>query len=364
MTTALFIQSGTQTATILSCLPHGDLFCLKPDQDPSVIDIQALLILLNFSVVFWFAYRALGEALQRSGQISLDVKIIGLGTAFLSSLDIYGYALKNHVPERLVFALPVIFFVFVVPFVLMHKVGSGEDPDDGREITSQAYSALRQVVVSLVACVAATIAGSLYSALLNDGLHLVTHDVWVFNPAALGMGWLVVLCMSLRSDGSNADIMPLAVTASGFRVLLIAPLLMNAAIAVFMISNDNIAGPVASTSRHWQFVFAKACVGAGLTFAFMAAFFMSRRVGFRGKSAVSGILSFAAVGALCGLAVAGLRNLFGAMPHWNGLAGLHAAGFVISYLAGVSALHFMRRSFPELTIGEPNTPQPKLEVET
>ena len=139
---------------------------------------------------------------------------------------------------------------------------------------------------------------------------------------------------------------------------------MNAAIAVFMIGNDNIAGPTASTSQTWPLVSAKACVGAGLTLAFMAAFFMRKWAGFRGKLAVSGILSFAAVGALCGLAVAGLRNLFGAVPHWDGLAGLQSAGFVVIYLAGVSALHLMRRSFPDLAIGGPNTLQPKLEVES
>lgn len=362
LTTALLVQSGTQTATLLSCLSDGTPFCEKSSKDLSVIDIQGLLILVNFAVVFWFAYRALGETLARSGQLSLDVKVIGLGTAALSSLEIYGYALKNGAPERLVFTLPVVFFVFIVPFVLLRKAEFGGDPDDARDTTSQAYSALRQVVVALVICVVATIVGSIYFVLLNEGLHfgtavlappLVAREVWVFNPAILGMGWLPVLCIALKSDGSNADIMPLGMTPAGATSLLTAPLLINAAIAVVLIDDGSMAGVPLSASETWLLVIAKACLGAGLTVAFMAAFFLSKRFGF---TTVLGVLVgtaiFAAAGALSGFAVASLRAGLGGIATWGISSAIHAGGFVVAYLAGVAALRWMRGSFSDLTVSD------------
>ncbi|MGX5830882.1 hypothetical protein [Mesorhizobium sp. 43Arga] len=189
LTTALLVQSGAQTATVLSCLSHGALFCKRPNDDLSVPDIQGVLILVNFAVVFWFAYRALGETVAKAGQISLDVKVIGLGTAFLSSFEIYGYVLKNAVPERLVFVLPIVFFIFIVPFVLLRKAGSDEPSDDDRDVTRQAYSALRVVVAALVVCVAVTLAGSIYYVLLNEGLHFGTAVI--FKP------------LVMRDDGSS-----------------------------------------------------------------------------------------------------------------------------------------------------------------
>ncbi|SIT55837.1 membrane hypothetical protein [Mesorhizobium prunaredense] len=159
LTTALLVQAGSQTATLLSCLSRGMPFCDNPSK-LSVTDIQGLLILVNFVVVFWFAYRTLGELVTKPGPISLDVKVIGLGTAFLSRVEIYGYALRNGVPERLVFILPVIFFVFIVPFVLLRDTRASGNIDDPSETARQAYSALRQVVVAFVACAAATVAGS------------------------------------------------------------------------------------------------------------------------------------------------------------------------------------------------------------
>ncbi|TPK85713.1 hypothetical protein FJ936_09245 [Mesorhizobium sp. B2-4-13] len=362
LTTALLVQSGTQTATLLSCLSHGTPFCNDPSK-LSVIDIQGLLILVNFIVVFWFAYRALGQSLAKSGQVSLDVKVIGLGTAILSSLEIYGYALKNGVPERLVFALPVIFFVFIVPFILLRKAQSIEDTDDPRDATRQAYSSLRQVVVALVVCVVATVAGSLYYVLMTEGLHfgsavfmapLVNRETWVFNPAILGMGWIPVLIMTLKSDGSNDDVVPLGMTAAGVGWLLIGPLLINAAIGVVLISDSSILGTAAIRNETWSLWMAKAGLGAGLTVIFIAAFFSSKWLGFdTSVEMLTGAAIFAAAGALAGLAASSLQTSFGAPVAWNTAAAIHAGGFTIAYLAGVLAFRWIRRSFPDLILSDP-----------
>lgn len=357
LTTALFVQAGSQTATLLSCLSRGTPFCDNPSK-LSVTDIQGLLILVNFVVVFWFAYRTLGELVTKPGPISLDVKVIGLGTAFLSSVEIYGYALRNGVPERLVFVLPIIFFVSIVPFVLLRDARAGGNIDDSSETARQAYSALRQVVVAFVACAAATVAGSVYFVLLNEGLHfghtiliqplLVAQEAWVFNPAILGMGWIPVLCLALKSDGSNPHVVPLGMTANGVRCLLIAPLLINAAIGIVLIGDGNILA--ATTHASWALWLAKACLGAGLTVVFMAAFFLSKRFGLEVFSGVAaGAAIFAAAGALVGLATAGLRSGFGADASWSTSAVIHAGGFVITFLTGVAALRPMRRTFPDLT---------------
>ncbi|MES0100654.1 hypothetical protein [Mesorhizobium sp. M0019] len=359
LTTALLVQSGTQTATVLSCLSHGTPFCNDPSK-LSVIDIQGLLILVNFVVVFWFAYRALGDSLVKSGQISLDVKVIGLGTAFLSSLEIYGYALKNGVPERLVFALPVVFFVFIVPFVLLRRAQSVEDSDDPRDTTRQAYSSLRQVVVALVACVAAIVAGSFYYVLLSEGLHfgsavfmapLVSREAWVFNPAILGMGWIPVLVVTLKSDGSNADVVPLGMTSTGAGWLLIGPLLINAAIGIVLVADSSIVGSALVGNEAWSLWIAKACLGAGLTVVFVAAFFSSKRFGFDCfVGLLTGAAIFAASGALAGLAVAGLQASFGGPAAWSTSAAIQAGGFAIAYLAGVAAFRWMRGTFPDLIL--------------
>ncbi|MDX8501798.1 hypothetical protein RFM99_25710 [Mesorhizobium sp. VK4C] len=361
LTTALLVQSGTQTATVLSCLSQGALFCKRPSGDLSVIDIQGILILVNFAVVFWFAYRALGEAVAKSGQISLDVKVIGLGTAFLSSLEIYGYALKNAVPERLVFVLPIVFFVFVVPFVLLRKAAFGEPSDDDRDVTRQAYSALRLVVVALVVCVAVTLAGSLYYVLLNEGLHfgtavmfkpLVTREAWVFNPAVLGLGWLAALCISVRSDGSKTNVMTLDVTPAGLTALLIVPLLINAAIAVVMISDGNIASAPALIPQNWQLSLAKAALGFGVTLVFMIAFFASRWAGFGTAGGMfAGAVAFMAAGAVGGLAAASVRAAFGNSSAFGVSVIIHIGGFVLAYFAGLLAWRFVQRSFSDLTMG-------------
>ncbi|WP_192355938.1 hypothetical protein [Mesorhizobium mediterraneum] len=361
LTTALLVQSGTQTATLLSCLSHGTPFCNDPNK-LSVIDIQGLLILVNFVVVFWFAYRALGESLTKSGQISLDVKVIGLGTAFLSSLEIYGYALKNGVPERLVFALPVIFFVFIVPFVLLRKSRSIEDTDDPRDTTRQAYSSLRHVVVALVACVAATVAGSLYYVLLTEGLHfgaavfmapLVGRGAWVFNPAILGMGWIPVLVMTLKSDGSNGDVVPLGMTTAGAGWVLIGPLLINAAIGIVLVADSSILGPAVVGNEIWSMWIAKGSLGAGLTVVFIAAFFSSKRFGFDTfVGLLTGAVIFAAAGAFAGLAAASLLASFGGPAAWRTSAAIQAGGFAIVYLAGVAAFRWMRGTFPDLILSD------------
>ncbi|RWE07695.1 MAG: hypothetical protein EOS23_26615 [Mesorhizobium sp.] len=355
LTTALLVQAGSQTATLLSCLSRGTPFCDNPSK-LSVTDIQGLLILVNFVVVFWFAYRTLGELVTKPGPISLDVKVIGLGTAFLSSVEIYGYALRNGVPERLVFVLPVIFFVFIVPFVLLRDGRADGNIDDPSETARQAYSALRQIVVAFVACAAATVAGSVYFVLLNEGLHfgatiftpplLPAQEAWVFNPAILGMGWIPVLCMALKSDGSNPNVVPLGMTTAGARCLLIAPLLINAAIGIVLIGDGNIlAAPGHASWALWL----AACLGAGLTIVFMAAFFFSQRFGFDAFSGVvAGAAIFAAAGALAGLATAGLRSGFGGDAAWSTSAIIHAGGFAIAFLTGVAALRLMRRTFPDL----------------
>lgn len=361
LTTALLVQSGAQTATLLSCLSHGTPFCNDPSK-LSVIDIQGLLILVNFVVVFWFAYRALGDTLAKSGQISLDVKVIGLGTAFLSSLEIYGYALKNGVPERLVFALPVIFFVFIVPFILLRNAQPTEDFDDPRDTTRQAYSSLRQVVIALVVCVVATVAGSVYYVLLTEGLHfgstvflapLVSRGAWVFNPAILGMGWIPVLVMTLRPDGSNADVVPLCTTRAGALWLLIGPLLINAAIGMVLIADSSILGPTVAGNETWSLWLAKAGLGAGLTVIFIAAFFSSKRVGFDTSAGMlTGVAIFAAAGAIAGLAASSLQTRFGGPAAWSTTAAIQAGGFAIAYLAGVLALRWMRGSFPDLILSD------------
>ncbi|RWG95543.1 hypothetical protein [Mesorhizobium sp.] len=374
LTTALLVQSGAQTATVLSCLSQGALFCNRPANDLSVIDIQGILILINFAVVFWFAYRTLGETVAKGGQISLDVKVIGLGTAFISSFEIYGYALKNAVPERLVFVLPIVFFVFVVPFVLLRRPGSYAPSDDGGDIARQAYSALRLVVAALVVCVAVTLAGSLYYVLLNEGLHfgtatmlkpLVMRDVWVFNPAILGLGWLAALCISLRSDGSKTDVMPLEVTPAGLRTLLIVPGLINAAIAVVMISDSNIANTPVSTSQDLELSFAKAALGVVVTMVFMVAFFASRWTGFgTARGMLVGSVLFLAAGALGGLAAASIRAAFGNTSALGVSVVTHAGGFVIAYFAGLLAWRFVQRSFSDLSLGHEIVFRPSILTES
>ena len=366
LTTALLVQSGSQTATLLSCLSHGTPFCDNPSKI-SVADIQGLLILINFVVVFWFAYRTLGETLAKSGQIGLDAKVIGLGTAFLSGLEIYGYALKNGVPERMVFVLPIIFFVFVVPFVLLRKVQCGEDIDEPRDTTRQAYSALRQVVVALVVCAVATLAGSIYFVLLTEGLHfgtsvfmkpVVIREDWVFNPAVLGMGWMPVLFMTLKSDGSNADVMPLGMTSAGRSWLLIGPLVVNAVIGIVMIGDGSSAGVAMPGYDLWSLWIAKACLAAGLTVVFIAAFYSSKKFGFDTFwGLLAGAAIFAAGGALAGLAAASLRVGFGGTPIWGMSSAIHAGGFLVAYLAGIVALHFVRGSFSDLTLCNTNSLQ-------
>src|SRR5262245_2122643 len=115
LTTALFVQSGANVAQSLACLSQGTWFCKSPNAQSST-DILGLLLLVNFVVAFVFTSRALGSALEAQGRISVDVKAIGLASPILSSVEFCNYALKANAPERIVFVLPILFFMFFVPF--------------------------------------------------------------------------------------------------------------------------------------------------------------------------------------------------------------------------------------------------------
>jgi hypothetical protein len=185
------------------------------DQQPhlqATTDLSGLLILLNFVVILWFGYVALHGAVQKGGEISLNAKLIGLGSAFATCLELYSYALKSGQPEWVVYALAILFYVFFVPFFLTRRLNAPAAGPEDISTAVHALAAYELVVYALVVGAATAFVCSIYFVVLNDGLVLFGYEAvrpvvklfaqhgrtefWGINPAVLGIGWLAAVFVS------------------------------------------------------------------------------------------------------------------------------------------------------------------------
>ncbi len=141
VSTAILVGAGEATPDALVRLAHLTPFS-KENEATAVTDVTGMLMLVNLAVVIWFAYRALEESFDRKAPVTLDAKLVGLGTAFLTSADLISYGVKSQHPEGTVYALLVLLLVFIVPFFLIERRTTGAKPDDEVDVGRHAMAAL------------------------------------------------------------------------------------------------------------------------------------------------------------------------------------------------------------------------------
>lgn len=392
-TTLFLVKAGQTTAELLVRLTKGTPFCAMgtvadraacTPSSVAVADVQGVLLLLNFVVILWFARLGLKEALEKPGEIKLDAKLVGLGTAFATALELYDYATKAGVPERIVLALLVFLYVFVVPFFLVEGARAPAEASAetrSRSAAMQAQAAFDLLAYAVIPCVLAALAGGLYFVVLNEGASLLGHpllsstidtiprralgrvEFWGFSPGFLGMGWLPAVllvavrrCSSVNGGGSS-------LSAAGKALILGATVVTGMLFAIALIGNDSLI-PLAENHGSWPLRVAKAALAFAILAAFLAAFLGARltRQLHPALALPLQVATFAAMGAATGGVLAGLRSYFmGSVEQAPTLIALHAGGFVVALLAGRLGLLLVERKIPELrpVLGrEPEMPPP------
>ena len=369
ISTALLVSGGAATAEVITRVregrPFGEAISVQ-----AVADLSEVLLLVNFVIVLWFGYRALREALSKAGPISLTTKLVGITTAVVTSGELFARAVKSGQPEKLVFCLLVLFYVFVVPFFLMKQsvpLGASPDaaPDDDRQAARQAMAALELVVYAVAPCVAAVLAGSLYFVVLNEGVRIVGRDIvpsvfegwiprpdriayWGFNPAFLGIGWLSAILLRAQSRTSPPETQVVDLDPVGRVIVRLAAYGFAAVIALVLISPDSLHAALGTAG--WLLRLVKAGLGVLILGTFHLAHHIAWWIDRSGwRSAITfpaQALTFAIVGAGVGGAVIGGRFVLGGTtPSAAALIVLHAGGFTLALVAGRLALSSLRRWF-------------------
>ncbi|MCJ2121201.1 hypothetical protein, partial [Methylobacterium sp. J-077] len=375
LTTLFLVKAGQSTAELVVRAHDGTPFCnagsgiIPPTctlNSVAVADVQGVLLLLNLVVVLWFARIGLKEAFEKPGEIKLDVKLVGLGTAFATCLELYDYATKSGFPERIILELLAVLYVFIVPFFLVEgeQAREGEGAEDrSRRTTAQAVAAFELVIYAVMPCVFAALCCALFYVVLNEGISIFGHSLmrsvidtvprhvpgrvefWGFNPAFLGVGWLpAILLCAVRGTSSHAP----SEAVLGFSkklFLLAATAAIGMLLAVALIANGSLI-PGTGSAASWPLREAKATMAIAILAAFLVAFSVARLT--RSLPNVIAlplqIVVFAAMGAAAAGVLAGLRGLFASpAEHVPTLITIHAAGFVVALLGGRVGLVVKRR---------------------
>lgn len=364
LTTGFLAQSGALTAALLVRLRDGVPWDQQPNQQ-AVSDLNAIFIVLNFVVILWFGYVTLNEAVAKGGEISLNAKLVGLGSAFITSLELYSYALKSGEPERLVYTLAVLFFVFVVPFFLIRPLDrAAPQPAVGNTAAVHALAAYEVVVYALIIGTVSLVFDSLYFVLLNDGGRVLGHELipafverisrhgraefWGISPGSLGLGWLVSIFLSatVSRDGMGR----FGPDGHGRLLILAGVLIINILIGVAMIGDTSVVS--VNGPRTFTLVSLKAWLAVFMTGAFLLAFLAARRLWRLAPPAaasIAGLACFAFAGAALGAMLVLIRNRLGDGSASNlHLIWMHAGGFVIAYICGLVAMRWMSKLLPDV----------------
>ncbi|KQP21825.1 hypothetical protein ASF27_14705 [Methylobacterium sp. Leaf102] len=391
LTTLALVKVGNSTAELLTRLREGKLFCKMPDgtipptcipNAVAITDLQGVLLLLNFVVILWFTRLGLKEALKKSGDVKTDAKLIGLGTAFATGLELFDYATKTGYPERLVFTLLVLLFVFVVPFFLIKgsvRSDLSGERDQGRWAAEQALASFELLIYAVVPCVLAALVGSLYYVVLNEGIVLREPplipsfvdtvrggsgraEFWGFNPGMLGVCWLPAVTIFAVWGTPPFGDHTLSLDRAGRILVLAATTAICVLLGVFLIGSSSII-PRPEAIGAWHLIGVKALLATAVLAAFLTAFAASRAL--RRLPATPAMLLqavlFAAAGAAVGLLVVGLRiSLADGAKHAEILIAMHAWGFALSLLAGRLGLAIIERRFSALqpVLGQASEPVP------
>lgn len=375
VSTALLVQAGPTTAELIVRFNHLTAF-RAPVNPASLEDVTGILLLLNFAIVFWFGWCALRDALAKTGDVSVNAKLIGLATAVLTLADLYSYATKGAHPERLAFGLPLLFYAFVVPFFVVRPLAGLREPTheatQDRRVAVHAAGAIELLLSAIVPCVGTVLACSLYFAVLNDGLSMAGAQVipslvasvlgqagraefWGFSPGVLGIGWLPAVLATGTFEQKDPDPVTLGIRGRGTAVLLAGTLAICAVLGICLISDgDLILGAAPPESSAALLLGAKAVLGIAVPCAFLGAFSLARAVDRRSLERWVAIplqaIGFALAGGVIGLIVSGLRMwLGGTAPFAYVLAAMHAGGFVLAYLAGLMSIRALRKRLPDIS---------------
>ena len=332
---------------------------------------MGILIFLNFVVIFWFGYRSLKDSVETSSEVSVNAKVIGLAAAFVTFIDLYSFALKAGRPELLAYGLVVLFYILVVPFMLVRLLGhesSGiDDPTSGEKLTAiQALKAMELVVWGLVACAAAVIVCSLYFVLLNEGIRVGGENLvpafvrdglqqtgrtefWGFSPGILGIAWLPAVFLTATTSFVDPPAV-FGLDRRGKAWLLAGAAITSIVLSWAMIDIRNLAPglyPVSTVAA----LGLKAGLAILILAAFLAAYAAARAIDRRrGSDAIAslvGLVTFFAGGALVGLCLVGLKSWsIPADPALKHLVWMHGLGFALAFASGRCALYLLgtRRS--------------------
>ena len=275
--------------------------------------------------------------------------------------DLYSYATKDGHPERLAFGLPLIFYAFALPFLVIRPLTGARAADDeaaqGRRVAEHAAGTIELLLSAIVPCFWTVLVCSLYFPTLNDGVLLARTrfcpsfvasvlgqegraEFWGISPGVLGVGWLPAVLATGTFERTEPDPLSLGIRGRGTAVLLAGTLTICVVLSICLVSDaDLILGGAPPRAPAATLLGAKAILGVAFPCAFLAAFAFARAVGRHGLRRWTAIplqvIGFAMAGAVSGLVVSGLRLfLGGTAPFAFVLATMHAGGFVLAYVAG------------------------------
>lgn len=377
ISTALLVQGGTPTAQFLIRWHEGTP--TKPDPDSfAVTDLLGLFILVNFTILFWFTYRSLHLALQKGGDVVVSSKLVGLAGIALSAGELYSYALKAGRPDHLVYGVLLLFYIFFVPFVLMHAVRDHEATlvgtiDEQKHTLLQARIALESVFYALAVCVVVVLLCSTFFVIMNDGISIAGRQLveafvdgffkpygrvefWGLTPGILGVGWLQAIIITVSYGPTGPGAMAFGLDQRGRVTVLLATAAINVLLALVLIDDQTLVPSAQIAQAYgWEVKAVKALLGLVLTALFLGAFFLARlverranswpRVGIQtGQAAI-----FSLAGATLGGVVVCIRLRFGGyVPGMWHLVWMHAAGFALSYGAALLSVGILRRYLPDI----------------
>lgn len=330
---ALLVQAGPNVAYLLN-----KTFGRGPSS-VAVEDISAVLLFLNFCVAFWTIHLIVVYESDNRREVEIGPILISLAPAFLSIanfLKLFVYSDRQaDRPGNFIFAIFIIVYFLIFPFI---AIKIRQDKQEStitilfRTTTQYAAYSLALVASVLILCTS-------FYVLLNKTLNF-NKDLWVINPAALGIGIAQVSALAVGFTFPER----LNLSRMMWWSVLMISVVLNAITALTVISNDAILYIINGSScqfspspRYVNVV--KLSLGVVFTALFWQATYLSILVRYRlgwcntFLTATLGVITFMLIGSIAGITVVAAKYLLGCFVNYHySLIWMHAVGFVLAFL--------------------------------
>ena len=349
---AFIVKAGPSLASLLNASFGG-----AKDSRVARIDISADLLFLNLCIAVWVLHAIMRFETRVGGEADVEPRILALAGILLTITDLLKLSVDGNRPDIFVYAVFVVVYFFLIPFVGIRMKGSGNPgSDETSALGGYLRSAIQNTAYSLALALPAFVLCSLFFFILNDGINVFSGGApsylraslglknpqafWVINPAALGIAIIQVSALAVRLTFVDGQTCRIVLSPRMWWTILTASIVLNALVALIAIDSGAILyESCPAWLEKWQIGAAKIGLGIVYTSLFWVAsgisilFYHRLRVHNLLLSIIFGIILFAFMGAASGWAIVFVREIFGVsnmISHQ--LVWMHATGFVLAFL--------------------------------